>query len=398
MKKRSLISASVAGAVSILCCSATQAEQGLSITPGYGYYQFDSEASLDDKNAPSLGLEYHFNDQFQIGANYANSETEAVGSVVEDKIDWSYTRLDATYNFSDVANRIIPYVSAGAGEGRIDFNNGSKDQTEALINLGTGVRFVLDSGLSIVADLRAINGLETEQNSGLATLGLSYLFANNTIQSKKAGDFEISKADADQDGIADNTDECKDSPAGVAVNAVGCGLDGDTDGVADYQDECAQTPAGINVDAKGCPADGDKDGVADTSDQCLNTEAGNLVDKVGCDLNISANLKFKSGSAVVSSLSGDATNIKELVSFLKQYENSTAIIEGHADASGNSAKNQQLAQQRADNVKKILIEQFGISAARLKTISYGDTKPVASNDTQEGRQLNRRVTAKVSQQ
>jgi OOP family OmpA-OmpF porin len=398
MNKRSAIFLSVATAVAALSSTCVVAEQGLSITPGYGYYQFDSKANLDDKNAPSIGIEYHFNDHLQIGANYANSETQEVGSAVEDNIDWSYTRLDAFYNFSPFANRVVPYVSAGAGEGRLNFNNNSNDDTDTLVNIGTGVRFLLDSGLSVVADLRGINSIDTEQNSALATVGLSYLFGSNEI-SNKGGEFEISKNDdADKDGVADNADQCKDTPAGVAVNNVGCGLDGDTDGIADYQDECAQTPAGVAVDLKGCPLDGDKDGIADAQDQCPSTEAGNLIDKVGCDLNISANMKFKSGSAAVAAQLGDAANIKELASFLKQYQNSVAVIEGHADATGTPAKNKQLAQARAENVKKILIEQFGISADRLKTISYGDTKPVASNDTQEGRQLNRRVTAKVSQQ
>ncbi len=398
MNKRSLNAFSIATAVSALSASPVFAEQGLSITPGYGYYQFDSKANLDDKNAPSIGIEYHFNDHLEIGANYATSETEVTGSAVQDNIDWSYTRLDAFYNFSPFANRIVPYLSAGAGEGRLDFNNNTNDQTETLINIGTGVRFLLDSGLSVVADLRGINSIDKEQSSGLASVGLSYLFGSNEI-SKKGGEFEISKtSDSDQDGVADTTDECKDTPKGVAVNNIGCGLDGDIDGIADYQDECAQTPAGVTVDLRGCPVDGDHDGIADAQDQCPNTEAGNLIDKVGCDLNISANMKFKSGSAVVAAQLGDAANIKELASFLKQYQNTVAIIEGHADATGSATKNQQLAQARADNVKKILIEQFGISADRLKTTSFGDTKPVASNDTQEGRQLNRRVTAKISQQ
>jgi OmpA-OmpF porin, OOP family len=399
MHKRSLVALSLTTLASVVGINSAFAEQGLSITPGYGYYQFDNETNLNDKNAPSIGIEYHFNDHFQIGANYANSETEAAGSALKENIDWSYTRLDTTYNFSPLINRFTPYISAGAGEGRLDLNNTTDEETETLVNLGTGVRFLLDSGLSVVADLRGINSIDKEQSSTLTSVGLSYMFGSNETSNAKGGEFEITKtSDADQDGVADATDECQNTPTGVAVNQVGCGLDGDTDGIADYQDDCAQTPAGVVVDLKGCPLDNDRDGIADAQDQCPNTEAGNLIDKTGCDLNISANMKFKSGSAAVAAQLGDAANIKELASFLKQYENTIAIIEGHADATGSAAKNQSLAQARADNVKKILIEQFGISANRLETVSHGDTKPIASNDTQEGRQLNRRVTAKISQQ
>ena len=88
--------------------------------------------------------------------------------------------------------------------------------------------------------------------------------------------------DSDNDGVADGIDQCAETPAGVVVDAAGCPVDSDKDGVADYLDKCPSTPAGASIDANGCPIDSDKDGVADYLDQCPNTPAGVSVDAKGC--------------------------------------------------------------------------------------------------------------------
>ena len=91
--------------------------------------------------------------------------------------------------------------------------------------------------------------------------------------------------DRDADGVPDDVDECRDTPAGDRVDARGCTVtDSDGDGVLDDADKCADTPAGEQVDASGCPLpkDADGDGVADDADKCANTPAGEQVDAGGC--------------------------------------------------------------------------------------------------------------------
>jgi len=68
----------------------------------------------------------------------------------------------------------------------------------------------------------------------------------------------------------------------------------------------------------------------------------------------------------------------------------TLRIEGHADATGSREKNQELSNQRAEAVKRYLI-QSGIEPNRLQTMGYGDSRPIADNSTDEGRKLNRRI-------
>lgn len=65
-------------------------------------------------------------------------------------------------------------------------------------------------------------------------------------------------------------------------------------------------------------------------------------------------------------------------------------VEGHTDSVGADAYNQQLSQRRAESVRRYLVGQ-GVSAARLEAAGYGESRPVTSNDTEEGRSLNRRV-------
>jgi outer membrane protein OmpA-like peptidoglycan-associated protein len=88
--------------------------------------------------------------------------------------------------------------------------------------------------------------------------------------------------DGDNDGVFDGLDQCAETPAGAVVDAAGCPVDSDKDGVADYLDKCPSTPAGATIDANGCPIDSDKDGVADYLDQCPNTQSGIAVDGKGC--------------------------------------------------------------------------------------------------------------------
>lgn len=87
------------------------------------------------------------------------------------------------------------------------------------------------------------------------------------------------------------------------------------------------------------------------------------------------------------------TRIIEVAQFMRQYPNAVANIEGHTDSRASDSYNQALSQRRVDAVRKILIERFGIAPDRLNAVGYGESRPIASNDTPEGRQLNRRVVA-----
>jgi outer membrane protein OmpA-like peptidoglycan-associated protein len=71
------------------------------------------------------------------------------------------------------------------------------------------------------------------------------------------------------------------------------------------------------------------------------------------------------------------------------------VIEGHTDSQGSAELNQDLSQQRASAIADVLVDSFRIQADRVKGIGYGATRPIADNDTEDGRKLNRRVVAEV---
>lgn len=87
-------------------------------------------------------------------------------------------------------------------------------------------------------------------------------------------------------------------------------------------------------------------------------------------------------------------SLTEFAGTLNKYEDTNVLIEGHADATGADAYNQKLSKRRADAVSKYL-ESQGVRSKRVDEKGYGETQPVAENDTEAGRSKNRRVEIAV---
>jgi len=85
--------------------------------------------------------------------------------------------------------------------------------------------------------------------------------------------------------------------------------------------------------------------------------------------------------------------IEKVATFLKAHPDYSAVIEGHTDSKGTEEYNLKLSARRANAVAKILTDRYGISMDRITAQSLGESKPIASNDTEEGRAQNRRIYA-----
>jgi OOP family OmpA-OmpF porin len=199
--------------------------------------------------------------------------------------------------------------------------------------------------------------------------------------------------DTDGDGVPDYLDKCPDTPKGVKVDAKGCPLDSDGDGVPDYLDKCPNTPKGCKVDKKGCPIDSDKDGVPDCQDKCPNTPRGSKVDKNGCplvgeELLIITGINFAFDSSELDKAS--QVLLERAVDNLKRNPQMKVLIEGHTDSVGDEGYNMGLSLKRAKAVEDYIVTQ-GIAEERMDIKGLGETDPLASNDTPEGRAQNRRV-------
>jgi type IX secretion system PorP/SprF family membrane protein len=190
--------------------------------------------------------------------------------------------------------------------------------------------------------------------------------------------------DKDNDGIADGEDQCPDIAGTRAFN--GC-PDTDNDGVMDNDDACPRQ-AGLKA-LNGCP-DKDKDGVADKDDDCPDVPGS--AEQRGCPLSFSreslGHVTFETGKATLES--GSYRYLDDVIAILKQYPDTRIIIEGHTDSEGDDATNLELSKQRAETLRSYFIEK-GIKADRITTNGYGESKPIETNDTAEGRKQNRRV-------
>jgi len=193
--------------------------------------------------------------------------------------------------------------------------------------------------------------------------------------------------DSDGDGVTDDLDRCPNTPKGVKVDARGCPLDTDGDGVPDHLDQCPDTPKGVKVDKQGCPIDTDGDGVPDYLDECPDTPKGATVNSVGCWA-LKGVVLFGVNKSELKPAAYPL--LDEVVSIMKKNPDIRGFIEGHTDSTGSEAYNQQLSEKRARAVEAY-IESHGIDRARFSVKGYGETKPLAPNDTPEGRQENRRV-------
>jgi outer membrane protein OmpA-like peptidoglycan-associated protein len=204
------------------------------------------------------------------------------------------------------------------------------------------------------------------------------------------------RVDADHDGVFDEDDACPATPAGVTVGTTGCPIDTDRDRVPDHLDECADTPFGVSVDGTGCRVDTDADGVWDEDDLCPGTATGTAVDPTGCAILfeeeravlVLQGVNFGSWS---SELNDEARAIlNEVADALVANPDVRIRVNGHTDSTGTRGENVRLSQERADAVMDYLIER-GVTPDRLEAQGFGPDMPIATNDTAEGRQENRRV-------
>lgn len=208
--------------------------------------------------------------------------------------------------------------------------------------------------------------------------------------------------DSDGDGVNNAIDQCPGTPAGQAVDAKGCNNDLDGDGVVNAADKCPNTPPGTKVGAKGCSLvlDSDQDGVLDQADQCPNTPLTDKVDAVGCSVfveqEVTVNLQvlFANNSAEIDN--PNDPQFSEFTAFMNRFPNTQAVIEGHTSAVGQASYNQTLSERRANAVRQLLIDQYGLAADRMSAIGYGEERLLDSSNTPEASTKNRRIEAKVS--
>jgi outer membrane protein OmpA-like peptidoglycan-associated protein len=106
------------------------------------------------------------------------------------------------------------------------------------------------------------------------------------------------------------------------------------------------------------------------------------------DVRLTSDILFDVDSSALRSAS--RTTLNELASNFAQYPDNRVVVEGHTDSTGSDSHNQRLSEQRAGAVADYLIDH-GVPSSNVIVYGYGEMRPKTTNDTAEGRQLNRRV-------
>ncbi|MGJ7515623.1 OmpA family protein [Pseudomonas baetica] len=317
-----------------------QGQGAVEIEGGVQKRYYDSERNFDNTGTnPYFQGSYFLTDDVALGLRY-NEVHNARGDSGKD-IKGSNTGLDATYHFNNPGDLVRPYVSGGFSHESIgqDARNGRDHSTFA--NVGAGAKVYFTENFFARAGVEANYNIDQGNTEWGPMLGVGVNFGGGS------------------------------KPAAAPVPAPEVCSDSDNDGVCDNVDKCPDTPANVTVDADGCPA---------------------VAEVVRVELDV----KFDFDKSVVKPNSyGD---IKNLADFMKQYPSTTTTVEGHTDSVGPDAYNQKLSERRANAVKQVLTNQYGVESSRVQSVGYGESRPVADNATDAGRAVNRRVEAQVEAQ
>ncbi|MFT5313480.1 MAG: OOP family OmpA-OmpF porin [Paraglaciecola sp.] len=372
---------------SVGAASAASAPEGDKWVGGFvEYYDTDGETEgfpTYFDNGSGLGAEVGFRFKPQWAA----------------RLEWSHLNIDATSLGQDQSgNRIgvdalyflpddLMYIFGGLKQVKLA-------DSSSMANVGLGKHWAINDKWRVITEIAAYHDFGEGYNDMTFKFGLAYTFGGKTAP--------VGPKDSDNDGIYDNRDQCANSAPGTQVDSTGCSVDTDGDGVLNSMDQCPDTPAGINVGAKGCnlASDSDQDGVLNAADRCADTPLIDEVDASGCSLftetEVAVNLRVLFGN---NSFTVDNTNdsqFPEFADFMKRYPQTDSVIEGHASAPGEADYNLWISQKRAEAVRQLLIEQYGIDAERLSAKGFGESQLIDTANTSAANKVNRRIEAKVA--
>jgi OOP family OmpA-OmpF porin len=269
----------------------------------------------------ALGYDFTDNWGTEFSASFIDSGTRHGDSV---DVDTYFYHLDALYHFTYLGE-FQPFLAAGVGgmtfDYRGDVHGKDPSATAFAFNYGGGFEYFIVENFALRGDLRHIITTDGGHNDLMGTVGITVLFGGRQAPAPEAFTPPPPPAPAP-----------KPAPAPRKVETP------------------APKQAAVCIDLK-VEFDFDKDDVK--------PEYNN--------------------------------DIKRVADFLKANPTFHGTIEGGTDAVGSEDYNMDLSVRRAESVKKVLVDKYEIDPARLKTVGYGKVKPIATNLTSEGRQINRRA-------
>ena len=368
----------IALALFAITAAPLAANAGVTITPLLLGYQYSEGASDEQAEATgglykedglytgaALGIELTPSTQFQVEYGVSNTDGGSKNPLLTGPYDAEQEMISGNFligteqftGYTD--NALKPYILVGAGQSKLEFEDaagnfvtGSKD---TIGNLGLGAMYRINNALSLRGEARAVHNFDENWWEGMALAGLEVVLGGHLAPTV---------------AVPPMVEPNVYTPPIVVVES---DLDSDGDGVPDSIDACPGTPMNVVVDERGCPVPVD------------------ITDELKMELRVFFD---NDKSSIKNQYKPEIAKVAEK---MREYPNSIARVEGHASKTGPSARyNQRLSEARAVAVKSMLTNEFGIAPNRLSTVGYGYDQPIADNNTEEGRAMNRRVYAIIT--
>jgi len=340
----------------IIAFAASEPSENYSyeITPFGAGILTDSKVGLDSNNYLNAGI--------SLGKNLDDSFINQIEIAYLRSDNLKYEKQNGNTNVNRVFlngvkrfplnEELSAYALAGLGYQDVT-QEALKYEDSALINYGVGLRYDIPYyGISVKGDVRHLVAVQNSQNDIMYTLGLAM-----PLGKKEMNDINAKVPVVQEDKVIEPVAKTTEKPLDL-------------------------------------PKDDDNDGVVNKLDKCPNTSAGVKVNSDGCVETINLNINFDNNSADIKNTYNERLN--SFAKLMQENKNLTAVIEAHTDSKGSDSYNQTLSERRAISVVNAL-KKYNIETKRLKSIGYGESQPIASNDNEEGKAQNRRVTALLNQ-
>ena len=315
---------------------------------------------------PTFGLSYQDSRYVvspRIDVEYVNLKREEARALMKVSFNGVYEYENST--------ALSPYVLGGIGYEKVDGEKKDVIESHAFVQAGVGVRMDIEDGYTAKIEGRFLQILSgnDEENEAIVTAGLSIPIASLTTRPKPVvrnrrprqrqhvtiiKPIEVVKPiiiHAPPKIVNSNNNECS-----IKISLP----DFDRDGIEDRLDQCPDTPCNFSVDGYGCPV------------------------KATLKIHFSTNSSEIRGYSMVK--------VEEFAHFLLKNRGSMITIIGYTDSFGSSILNRKLSYARAKSVVLALIDR-GVSPARVHALGRGESEPVASNKSEDGRARNRRIEA-----
>jgi len=342
------------------------------------------------------------------GAVTAQDQGAGTYSSFSTKVNYAVD-LMATFTIANIdwANKksfIQPYVSAGAGElgytATVTNGNGTfvgNKEHDFYMPIGAGFKINVATGVNIDLGYQ-VNFVNADDFDGTVVgtgndrfsyghVGLEFALGNkhkpqmanynpvNSMRDEYLMDDQRLQLQVDRQR-AEN-ERLRSDLNTTNANLAKLTVDSDGDGVPDVYDKCPNTPAGTQVDGAGCPLPVKKPDVkvyVTNEDRAVVNEAVR-------------NLEFDFGKATIRDHSDESLNKLAMLLVNKGF---SLKLAGYTDNVGSVAANLKLSKDRAEAVKTYLATQ-GVDPSKISAEGYGKAHPIATNKTDKGRQINRRV-------